>query len=121
MSSLAWLGLLLTGGIGAVARFQIDRFITARAGRSFPAGTLAVNLSGAAILGLIAGAALPPALTLVAGTGLVGAYSTFSTWVLETSHLAQERQNRLATVNVAIGLVLGVLAVGCGQLLGEHL
>lgn len=80
-----------------------------------------VDLSGAAILGLIAGATLPPTLTLVAGTGLIGSYTTFPTWILETSRLAEERQSRLATVNVVAAIGLGVVAVGCGHLLGEHL
>jgi CrcB protein len=121
MIALECFGLLLVGGVGAVARFRMDGLIATRAGGSFPAGTLAVNLSGALILGLIAGAALPPTVTLIAGTGLVGSYTTFSTWMLETSRLAEEHRGRLATVNVGAGIVLGVLAVGCGQLLGGHL
>lgn len=121
MIALQWIGLLLVGGLGAVARFRVDRLVAARARGSFPVGTLAVNLSGAAILGLIAGATLPPALTLVAGTGLVGSYTSFSTWVLETSHLAEERQNSIAALNMGVSILLGVLAVGCGQLLGKHL
>jgi CrcB protein len=118
---LQWAALLLAGGVGAIARFRVDRLITARAGGSFPVGTLAVNISGATILGLLAGAALPPTLTFIAGTGLIGSYSTFSTWLLETSRLAEERQNSSATVNLAASIVLGVLAVGCGQILAQHL
>lgn len=121
MIASQWAGLMLGGGLGAVVRFRVDRLITARAGAWFPVGTLAVNLSGAALLGLIAGAALSPSVALVGGTGFIGSYTTFSTWLLETSRLAEERQRSIATVNVAVSVVVGTLAVGCGQLLGKHL
>lgn len=121
MSMLVWLILLPIGGVGAVARFQVDRVVTARAGGSFPAGTLVVNISGATILGILAGVALPPAEALLAGTGLVGAYTTFSTWMLETVRLAEENQLRRAVVNVVVSIVLGVVAAACGQLIGEQL
>lgn len=121
MTAFQWAGLVLGGGLGAVVRFRVDRLITARAAAWFPVGTLTVNLSGAALLGLIAGAALSPSLVLVGGTGFIGSYTTFSTWLLETGRLAEESRRSIATVNVVLSVVIGVLAVGCGQLLGKHL
>ena len=50
---LLWGGVLLAGGAGAVLRFVVDRAVARRAARSFPFGTLAVNVSGAALLGLL--------------------------------------------------------------------
>ena len=50
---MIWLGVVLAGGVGAVLRFVVDRAVARRAARSFPFGTLAVNISGAALLGLL--------------------------------------------------------------------
>src|SRR6202000_416473 len=58
MSVLVWAGVVVIGGAGSVLRFYVDAIVTAASGRDFPYGTLAVNLSGAVILGLIAGLAL---------------------------------------------------------------
>ena len=51
-----------------------------------------VNLSGALLLGFLAGLALSPHVALLAGTAFVGSYTTFSTWMLETQRLGEERQ-----------------------------
>ena len=76
----------------SVLRFVVDRAVARRAARSFPFGTLAVNISGAALLGLLGGLALSKDAALLAGTAFVGAYTTFSTWMLETQRLGEERQ-----------------------------
>jgi CrcB protein len=74
------------GGIGAIARFLLDGTVAGRLGRGFPYGTLVVNLSGTLALGMLTGAALDPDAYRIAATGLLGAFTTFSTWALE-SHL----------------------------------
>lgn len=111
----------LLGGVGAVARFLLDGTIARRLTRAFPFGTLAVNLSGAAVLGLLAGASLGDDAYRLWGAGLIGAYTTFSTWMLESHRLAEERQGGLAALNFAASLVLGVAAVGLGRRLGGAL
>jgi CrcB protein len=121
MTLLLWPGVVLVGGAGSVLRFLVDGLVASRSSRAFPFGTLTVNLSGAVILGLLAGLALSPGTALLAGTAAVGSYTTFSTWMLETERLAEERQGRSAAANVAVSLVLGVAAAGLGQLIGEHL
>ena len=73
-------------------RFLVDRAVSTRIGRPFPFGTLVVNLSGALLLGFFAGLALSPHVALLAGTAFVGSYTTFSTWMLETQRLGEERQ-----------------------------
>ena len=82
-----WSGVALVGGIGSVLRLVIDRAVARRVARAFPFGTLAVNISGAFQLGFLGGLALSRDAALVAGTGFVGAYTTFSTWMLETHRL----------------------------------
>lgn len=121
MTALLWGGVVLLGGIGSVLRFLFDGAVSRRTGRAFPWGTLAVNTSGALALGVLTGMALPPAAALLAGTALVGSYTTFSTWMLETQRLAEERQNRAALANVAVTLAAGLVAVVAGQAIGAVL
>jgi fluoride exporter len=121
MSILIWTAVALIGGVGAVARFLVDGALSAAADRDFPFGTMAVNISGAVILGLLTGLALGHYQTLLAGTAAVGSYTTFSTWMLETQRLAEERQHRKVLVNVVVSLVLGVAAAAAGRLIGAQL
>ena len=77
-------------------------------GRSFPYGTLIVNLSGAVVLGLLTGLALGREEALLAGTATVGSYTTFSTWMFETQRLGEDRQVRYLVANLTVSLVAGV-------------
>ena len=120
MNVLLWAGVMLIGGAGSVVRFLADGVVAAAAGRGFPLGTLAVNVSGAVILGLITGLALGHDQALLAGTAAVGSYTTFSTWMLETQRLTEERQHRTAALNVVASLALGIAAAGLGHLLGAQ-
>ena len=118
MSALAWVGVGALGGLGALARFVLDGAVAGRLGRSFPFGTLAVNISGALVLGVLAGATLGDDTYRVLGTGFVGAYTTFSTWVLESHRLGEDGQIRLGALNFLVSLALGVAAVWLGRELG---
>lgn len=121
MSLLLWAGVVLIGGTGSVVRFLADGLVAASAGRGFPYGTFAVNISGAAILGLLSGLALGPDQALLAGTAAVGSYTTFSTWMFETERLAQDRELGRAVANVVVSLVLGVAAAALGNWIGGRL
>lgn len=112
---LVWSGVALVGGIGSVLRFVIDRAVARRAARAFPFGTLTVNVSGAFLLGFLGGLALSKDAALVIGTGFVGAYTTFSTWMLETHRLGEERQTWTALANLVVSVALGIAAVVLGQ------
>ena len=118
---LVWVGVGLIGGAGSVARFLAYSVVASAAGRDFPLGTFAVNVSGAVILGLITGLALGHDQALLAGTAAVGSYTTFSTWMLETQRLAEERQHAKAAVNVIASLAAGVAAAALGRLIGMQL
>ena len=121
MSALVWAGLAGAGGLGAIARFLLDGAVSARAGRALPFGTLAVNLSAAFVLGLLAGADVGGDALRLAGTGFVGAYSTFSTWMLESHRLAEDGEAGAAMLNLAGSLVLGFGAVALGRWAGGRL
>ena len=113
-----WAGVVLLGGVGAVLRFALDKVVSARAGRAFPYGTLVVNISGALLLGFLTGLALPDRATLLAGTALVGSYTTFSTWMFETQRLGEDRRVPGLAGNVVVSVVLGVAAAALGRLVG---
>ncbi|MCW2982613.1 MAG: Camphor resistance CrcB protein, partial [Conexibacter sp.] len=107
------------GGCGAVARALLTHAVNVTAGRRFPLGTLAVNLSGAAALGVLVGAGMGGDALRIAGTGLLGGYTTFSTWMFETQHLAAGGHRGRAVANVAGSLAFGLLAVWLGRAAGR--
>jgi len=118
MSAPIVLAVGVLGGLGAVARHLLDGAISRRSRSAFGFGILAVNLSGALLLGVLAGAAVDgDAHRLLAG-GLLGAYTTFSTWMLQSRRLAEDGAPALAALNLAAGLLLGLLAVWAGRELG---
>jgi CrcB protein len=112
-----WLGVGVLGGLGAIARFLLDGLIST-SGLRFPLGTLLVNLSGALVLGLLVGIALSGDAYLLAGTAVIGSYTTFSTWMLESHRLAEDGQRWLLWANIGLSLALGVGAAALGRLLG---
>ena len=121
MSPLVVIAIGLVGGIGAIGRFLLDGAVSARVARSFPWGTLAVNLTGAFALGVLAGAAVSGDALRLAGTGFLGAYTTFSTWMLETHRLAEDGESRPAVANVVVSLALGLACAWLGRELGAAL
>jgi fluoride exporter len=121
MSATVLLAVGVLGGLGAVGRFVLDGAVSARTAGRFPAGTLAVNLSGAFVLGLFAGAALHGDASRMLGTGLIGGYTTFSTWALESHRLGEDGEVALGALNVAVSLFLGLVAAWAGRALGHAL
>ncbi|TDC84630.1 fluoride efflux transporter CrcB [Actinomadura sp. 7K507] len=103
--------LVLAGGaVGATVRYVVDGYVKAAAGKSFPWGTLSVNLLGAGILGAVGGAGSGTYVEALMGTGLCGALTTFSTFELDTVHLIQDRSYTKAAVNAVGSLLLGFAA-----------
>jgi CrcB protein len=118
MTAPCWIAVGLLGGVAAAVRFAIDAEIVARANSEFPLGILAVNLSGALALGLVAGIALHgEALVILAGGG-IGSFTTFSTWILDSHRLGTAGHARLAWLNIGVSLVAGFAAVALGHWLG---
>jgi CrcB protein len=116
-----WAGVMVVGGFGAVLRFLVDRAVSSRTRGPFPFGTFVVNISGAFLLGLLSGLALSPHLALLMGTAFVGSYTTFSTWMLETQRLTEERQVWPAVANIVVSLALGLAAAWLGLSIGARL
>lgn len=118
MTVWLWLAVAAIGGIGAIGRFVIDGIVAGRFGRDFPLGTLTINLTGTLLLGILVGAGANGNLYLLAGTTTMGAYTTFSTWMLETYRLAEDAESRPAFVNAVLSLLLGFGAALLGRTIG---
>ena len=121
MSALAWAGVAVLGGLGALLRFLLDGFVADGAGRDLPFGTLAVNVSGALVLGLLTGLALSGDALVLVGGATVGSYTTFSTWMFETQRLVEEGELLGAAGNAIVSLAAGLGAIALGRLIGSHL
>jgi CrcB protein len=113
VNALTILLLGLAGGLGAGTRFVVDGLVRSRLRTALPVGTIAINITGSFLLGLVAGAvivhAAPPDLQIIAGTGFLGGYTTFSTASFETVRLVQSGRTGLALLN---GIGTAVAAIG---------
>ena len=110
--------ICVLGGLGAAARLTVDGAVRRRWATSFPAGTVAVNVSGSFLAGLLTGAALAGVLggpaEAAAVTGFCGGYTTFSTAMADTVRLARDGQAVRAALNAVGTALLTVLAVLAG-------
>lgn len=113
--------MAILGSLGSIARFLLDGTISARSSSSFPLGTLAVNASGALVLGLLTGLALSDEALLLAGSATIGSYTTFSTWMLETHRLGEDGQVLAGALNVLVSIVVGLAAAALGRSIGGSL
>jgi CrcB protein len=115
-------GLVAAGAIGTVLRYLGTRFAQTRIASGFPLGSLVINVSGALVLGFLTGAALHHGLAeawvTVFGTGLIGAYTTFSTFTFDTFRLARGDSPVAAVANVTASVAAGLGAAFAGLALG---
>ena len=115
----AWVGVGVVGAAGAYARFALGAAITARRASDFPLGTFLVNVTGGFALGLLVGLAVQGEAKLVLGTGFLGAYTTFSTWMVEAQRLGEDGDWATMWLYLLGSMVAGLAATGAGWLLGE--
>jgi fluoride exporter len=111
--------LLVVAGalVGAPLRLLAIR-LAGRGGRDPARGTLAVNVGGSALLGLVLGtAAAPPAVLALVGTGFCGTLTTFSTFGADVLRMVEQRQLARGLGHVAASVVLGVGAAALGYVL----
>lgn len=118
--------IAIGGAAGAVSRYVIDGFIAERAPGAFPWGTLTINLSGSLLLGLLFALAtergiLPAGIRGPLMIGFLGAYTTFSTLMLESWRLWEDGAVGLALANALGSVVLGLIAVFIGLTIGRAL
>jgi CrcB protein len=116
-----WLLVALLGGTGSIARFVVDGVVGERLSGPFPWGTFVVNISGAALLGGVAGAAVTGNASILAGTATLGSYTTLSTWMLESHRLGQDDQLLVGLANLLGSLLVGFAALALGHAVGAAL
>jgi fluoride exporter len=121
MHVLPWLGVGALGALGALGRFTVDGVVSARRPSDFPFGTLAVNLSGGFGFGLLVGLEVAGDARFVLGAGLLGGYTTFSTWMVEAQRLGEDGEWGLMWSNLAGPMVGGLAATGLGWIIGAAL
>lgn len=118
LAVIVLVGVALAGAVGAPARYLADSWVARRSHGPFPWGTFAINVVGSFVLGLLAGLALWRGLSTdvetVLGTGLCGAFTTFSTFAYETVRLVEQGELVKAGLNAAGSLVVGLLAGAAG-------
>lgn len=113
------LGVGLLGGVGAVGRYWIHSSVVRIDPRDFPLGTFIVNVLGSFGVGLLFGIGVGHDAHLLLATGLLGAFTTFSTWMFETERMAIDGAVRGAATNVVVSLAVGFGAVVAGVALGQ--
>jgi CrcB protein len=118
-----WVGL--GGAIGSIARYHVGEWLN-RPARAMPWGTIAVNLVGSFLIALILELALrhdaiTPTMRLALTTGVLGGFTTYSTFNQETLRMAQEGTWSAAAAYVAITLIGGLAAGAAGWAIGRAL
>jgi CrcB protein len=121
MTPLVLLGIGVLGGVGALGRFALDGAVSRRTVSALPWGTIAVNLSGAFAFGVLDGAGVTGDALLLAGTGFLGGYTTFSTWMLESERLGEEGRLGAGLANLGGSLVAGFACALIGHAVGSLL
>ena len=117
------LAVALAGALGALARWGVGAWFGHRF-PSFPWGTMVINVSGSFILGVLFAVLVErnigsPTLRVALMTGLMGAYTTFSTFSLETFRLFEDGATGSAIANIGFSVMLGLLAVWLGAVAGR--
>lgn len=120
------LSIATGGAVGALFRFWVSNGVYAVLGRGFPYGTLAVNVLGSLVMGFLyvlflermsAGPELRGAVLI----GMLGAFTTFSTFSIETLNLIEQADYLKAVLNMGISVLACMFAVWLGVTLGRHI
>ena len=122
MQKLAW--LVLAGALGTLARYGLAGFIHRINGASFPWGTMVVNLTGCFLAGLLWSLfenrwAVSGETRTIVLVGFMGAFTTFSAYILETGELLRSAEWLHAAANITVQNGLGVVALFIGAALGR--
>ena len=121
-----WLFVALAGGIGSLLRYALGGWLARSTGGTFPWETLTINVLGSIAIGSLAalvdrGALLSPVTRMALMVGLIGGFTTFSTFALETLRLAEDAQWARAGLYVVATNTIGFVAVWAGyRMLQTH-
>ena len=119
---LSYFWVCLGGALGSGARFWLSGLVAERIGQTFPLGTLAVNVTGSFLIGVLAGMTIPEGRWMLSPTareflmiGVCGGYTTFSSFSLQTLNLAQDGEWLRAGTNTVLSVILCLVATWLGQ------
>jgi fluoride exporter len=121
-----WLLIAAGGAFGSISRYALQGWVQRAINTNFPLGTLVVNLIGCALIGFLTATFTGPKLIseeyrIGIIVGILGGFTTFSAFGLETFLLANDRQFAFAALNVVLSCGLGLLAVWAGYRVAEFL
>lgn len=117
---LNWLVVGIGGAIGSMARHGVNVMMARRAGTAVPYATLIVNVAGCAVIGLLAGlvasgrVTMSPTMRIFVFVGVLGGFTTFSSFALDTLTLNHEGRHAAAAWNVAAQVIVGLAAAAGG-------
>lgn len=122
---MKWILIASGGAIGSVARYWMQGAVYSLTGLAFPLGTIMVNVLGCLLIGLLYATfngPLPVRDEIRIGlmVGVLGGFTTFSAFSLETVLMGQEGRMGMAILNVVLSCVLGLSAVWCGHRLAVY-
>jgi CrcB protein len=122
---LQYLAVALGGSFGAVARLFVATLCARLFGTGFPVGTFVINITGSFLLGLFLAAistrfTVSDTTRLAVAVGFLGAYTTFSTYTLESNALLKEGANLKAALNIVGSVAIGLLAIRIGIWVGAR-
>jgi len=122
------LAVFFGGGLGAAARMGVSLWLARRFGETFPVGTLVANVSGSMLIGFLAVMTGPdgrwlasPELRMFLLVGVLGGYTTFSSFSLQTMNLVRDAQYGLALVNIGTSVILCIVGCWLGMVAAEAL
>ena len=126
MANYLWIAL--GGAIGTAGRYFVSGLVAQLIGKTFPWGTIIINVSGSFVIGVFATMTGPDGRCFVGSTarqfvmtGICGGYTTFSSFSLQTQNLAHDGEWLYAGANVGLSVILCLLAVWAGYALGSAL
>jgi fluoride exporter len=117
--------ILIGGALGSLTRYGVSGLVHQKIQGVFPIGTLTVNLAGSFLIGLLWGIAEHSTLSPNARTflfvGILGGFTTFSTYSLETLNLMRDGEFKIALVNLLLNNVLGIVLAFAGLILAKNI
>lgn len=121
---IKWINLAIGGVLGTFARYALAGLVYRFLGTSFPYGTLVVNLLGCFLIGLFATLAdekflLGPEARMLLMIGFCGAFTTFSTFILESANLLKDGEVLRAFMNVIGSVIIGFMVFWIGSLVAK--
>ena len=123
---MEYLWIALGSALGGVTRYWLSGVVARRFGESFPVGTLIVNVTGSFVIGFVATLTDPGGRLLMSVTtrqfimvGVLGGYTTFSSFSLQTLNLARDGEWLYACANVVLSVMFCLLSVWCGHVVAR--